>query len=107
MRAAVVHSFDQPLQVEDVAKPEPGLGQVVVKIETWVSATPISTHPTAIGRSSPTRPSSLATKVWASLSRSAPGSAMSLKGIGWPFRGWGMPVGTAPRDGRPCVSASK
>jgi propanol-preferring alcohol dehydrogenase len=34
MRAAVVHSFDQPLQVEDVAKPEPGLGQVVVKIET-------------------------------------------------------------------------
>ena len=34
MRAAVVHSFDQPLQVEEVAKPEPGPGQVVVKIET-------------------------------------------------------------------------
>ena len=34
MRAAVVHAFDQPLRVEDVAKPEPGPGQVVVKIET-------------------------------------------------------------------------
>ncbi len=34
MRAAVVHAFDQPLRVEDIAKPEPGPGQVVVKIET-------------------------------------------------------------------------
>jgi len=34
MRAAVVHAFDQPLRVEEVAKPEPGPGQVVVKIET-------------------------------------------------------------------------
>ncbi|HVA06717.1 MAG TPA: zinc-dependent alcohol dehydrogenase [Acidimicrobiales bacterium] len=34
MRAAVVHAFDQPLRVEDVAKPEPGSGQVVVNIET-------------------------------------------------------------------------
>ena len=34
MRAAVVHSFDQPLQVGDVPKPEAGPGQVLVKIET-------------------------------------------------------------------------
>ena len=34
MRAAVVHSFDQPLRVEDVPKPEVGPGQVVVGIET-------------------------------------------------------------------------
>ena len=34
MRAAVVHAFDQPLRVEDVVKPEPGPGQVVVKMET-------------------------------------------------------------------------
>jgi propanol-preferring alcohol dehydrogenase len=34
MRAAVVHAFDQPLRVEEVATPEPGPGQVVVKIET-------------------------------------------------------------------------
>ncbi len=34
MRAAVVHRFDQPLRVEEVAKPEPDPGQVVVKIET-------------------------------------------------------------------------
>lgn len=34
MRAAVVHSFDQPLRVEEVPKPEAGPGQVVVEIET-------------------------------------------------------------------------
>jgi propanol-preferring alcohol dehydrogenase len=34
MRAAVVHSFDQPLRVDDVPKPDPGPGQVIVKIET-------------------------------------------------------------------------
>ncbi len=34
MRAAVVHAFDQPLRVEDVVKPEPAPGQVVVKMET-------------------------------------------------------------------------
>lgn len=34
MKAAVVHAFDQPLRIEDVPKPEPGHGQVVVKIET-------------------------------------------------------------------------
>lgn len=34
MLAAVVHSFDQPLSVEEVDKPEPGPEQIVVKIET-------------------------------------------------------------------------
>ncbi len=34
MRAAVVHSFDSPLILEDVAIPEPQHGQVVVKVET-------------------------------------------------------------------------
>jgi propanol-preferring alcohol dehydrogenase len=34
VQAAVVHAFDQPLRVEDVAKPEPESGQVVVKVET-------------------------------------------------------------------------
>lgn len=34
MKAAVVHEFGHPLVVEDVAKPEPGPGQVVVKVET-------------------------------------------------------------------------
>src|SRR5437868_4095218 len=33
MRAAVVHSFTSPLSLEDIPKPEPGPGQVVVKIE--------------------------------------------------------------------------
>jgi alcohol dehydrogenase, propanol-preferring len=34
MKAAVVHDFQQPLRIQDIAKPEPGAGQVVVKIET-------------------------------------------------------------------------
>lgn len=34
MRAAVVHSFDSPLVIEDVPVPDPGHGQVVVKVET-------------------------------------------------------------------------
>jgi alcohol dehydrogenase, propanol-preferring len=34
MKAAVVHSFDQPLVVEDVPIPEPGSEQVLVRIET-------------------------------------------------------------------------
>jgi propanol-preferring alcohol dehydrogenase len=34
MKAAVVHDFQKPLRIQDIAKPEPGPGQVVVKIET-------------------------------------------------------------------------
>lgn len=34
MKAAVVHTFGQPLVLEDVPKPEPGPGQVLVKVET-------------------------------------------------------------------------
>lgn len=34
MQAAVVHEFGKPLVIEDVAVPEPGPGQVVVKVET-------------------------------------------------------------------------
>jgi propanol-preferring alcohol dehydrogenase len=33
MKAAVVHDFHKPLRIEDIPKPEPGLGEVVVKIE--------------------------------------------------------------------------
>jgi alcohol dehydrogenase, propanol-preferring len=34
MKAAVVHDFAQPLRVEDVPVPEPGFGEIVVKVET-------------------------------------------------------------------------
>ena len=34
MRAAVVHAFDQALRIEDRPVPEPGPGQVVVRMET-------------------------------------------------------------------------
>jgi propanol-preferring alcohol dehydrogenase len=33
MKAAVVHEFTAPLRIEEIAKPEPGLGEIVVKIE--------------------------------------------------------------------------
>jgi propanol-preferring alcohol dehydrogenase len=32
MRAAVVHAFDKPLRIEEVPRPEPGPGEIVVKI---------------------------------------------------------------------------
>lgn len=34
MKAAVVHSFTEPLTVDEVATPEPGPEQVLVRIET-------------------------------------------------------------------------
>ncbi len=34
MKAAVVRSFDRPLEIEDLPIPEPGTGQVLVRIET-------------------------------------------------------------------------
>jgi propanol-preferring alcohol dehydrogenase len=34
MKAAVVHQFGQPLQIDQIPIPEPGHGQVLVKIET-------------------------------------------------------------------------
>ncbi|MCS6937875.1 MAG: alcohol dehydrogenase AdhP [Roseiflexaceae bacterium] len=33
MKAAVVHDFQQPLRIEELPKPEPGFGEIVVKIE--------------------------------------------------------------------------
>src|SRR6266508_6396647 len=34
MKAAVVHDFSKPLVIEDVPTPEPGPGEVLVRIET-------------------------------------------------------------------------
>ncbi len=33
MKAAIVHEFKTPLHIEDIATPEPGAGEIVVKIE--------------------------------------------------------------------------
>jgi alcohol dehydrogenase, propanol-preferring len=33
MKAAVVHSFNEPLRIEELPKPEPGAGEVVFKVE--------------------------------------------------------------------------
>ena len=34
MKAAVIHSFNKPLSIEDVPKPNADSGEVVVKVET-------------------------------------------------------------------------
>jgi D-arabinose 1-dehydrogenase-like Zn-dependent alcohol dehydrogenase len=34
VKAAVVHSFHEPLRIEEVPVPEPGPGEIVVRIET-------------------------------------------------------------------------
>jgi alcohol dehydrogenase, propanol-preferring len=34
MKAAVVHAFDAPLRIEDMPVPEPGPGEIVVRVET-------------------------------------------------------------------------
>ena len=34
MKAAVVHDFTKPLSLEEMPKPEPGPGEVLVKVET-------------------------------------------------------------------------
>ena len=33
MRAAVVHAFDQPLRIEELPVPQPGPGEILVKVE--------------------------------------------------------------------------
>jgi alcohol dehydrogenase, propanol-preferring len=34
MKAAIVHSFDRSLVIEDIPTPTPGIGEIVVKLET-------------------------------------------------------------------------
>ncbi len=49
MKAAVVHSFKAPLQIEDVPMPEPGVGQIVMRVMAVASAILIYMLPKAIG----------------------------------------------------------
>ena len=52
MKAAVVHDFTQPLTIDNVPMPEPGDGQVLVRIEACgLCHTDIHAR-TATGRSS-------------------------------------------------------
>ncbi len=72
MRAAVVHDFRQPLRIEEVPIPEPGLGEDVVKVETSGLCHTDIQAATGTGRSSPCRRSSPATSRLAWPSRSGP-----------------------------------
>ena len=106
MKAAVVHDFHPPLQVEDVPTPVPGPGEVLVKVETSGCATPTSTPRTATGRSSRLRRSFPVTRASGSSRRSAPASARRRSATGSPCRGSARPAGsatTASTGGRPCV----
>ncbi len=49
MKAAVVHDFHQPLRIEELPKPEPGFGEIVVRSKRQVYVTPISTRRTVTG----------------------------------------------------------
>ena len=87
MKAAVVHDFTKPLSFEDVPKPEPGPGEVLVKIET---AGLCHTDIHAAHGDWPVKPtprSSPVTKVSGSSSRSDPASARRRWATGSPCRG--------------------
>ncbi len=70
-RAAVVHELGEPLVVEEIDLPVPGPNEALVKVTTRASATPTCTPPTATGRSSRARRSSLVTRESARSWRSA------------------------------------
>ena len=65
MKAAVVREFGKPLVIEEVPVPQPGAGQIVVKIAaTGVCHTDL--HAAEVtGRSSPSHLSFPATRAWA------------------------------------------
>lgn len=42
MKAAVLHGFDQPLSLEDVAVSEPGPEQVLARMVFWLADVPTS-----------------------------------------------------------------
>lgn len=63
MKAAVLHEFNQPLQIEEVDIPTPGPGQIVVKMQASVSVIPTCTLSKAIGQSNQAPRLSLVMKV--------------------------------------------
>jgi len=50
MKAAVVQEFGEPLVIEEVPIPEPGRGEVQVRIQATGVATRICMRPTGTGR---------------------------------------------------------
>ena len=80
MKAAVVHGFDRPLEIEDVPIPEPGPSRCSSASRPAASATPTSTPPAASGRSSRRRRSSPATRASGSSSALGPGNTPRHRG---------------------------
>ncbi|MDT4994099.1 MAG: hypothetical protein QOH97_3991 [Actinoplanes sp.] len=60
MRAAVVTSFDKPLEIKEVPTPKPGAGQLLVRIRPGRAATPRSPT-TCRSRESTSMPPALVT----------------------------------------------
>jgi len=90
MRAAVVREYGRPLQIEDLPIPEPGAGQVVVKIETsglchtdihaahgdWPVQPPLPFVPGHEGVG-------VVTRVGAGVTRVAEGDRVAVPWLGW------------------------
>ena len=76
MKAAVVQQFERPLVIEDRPIPEPGPGQITVRMEASGLCHTDITPAAATGRSSPSRRSSRVTRAsgWCTRSvRASPG----------------------------------
>ncbi len=96
MRAAVVRSFDQPLSIEEVPTPVPGLVRCWCGSRPRACATPTSTPLAASGPSSRRRRSSPVMRAWAASSSSVTARCTSSRwGRGSRCRGSATPVAAA------------
>jgi D-arabinose 1-dehydrogenase-like Zn-dependent alcohol dehydrogenase len=50
MKAAVVHGFGRPVTIDDIPIPDPGPGELLVKVTRAAFATQTCTRQTGIGR---------------------------------------------------------
>ncbi|HEX6551676.1 MAG TPA: alcohol dehydrogenase catalytic domain-containing protein [Ktedonobacteraceae bacterium] len=109
MKAAVVHEFTSPLRLEEIAKPEPEPGKIVVKIEaSGLCHTDIhAAH--GDWPVKPTLPLIPGHEGVGIVESVGVGVTEVKEGTGLPSPGWAMPVvpaSTVSLDGRPCASSS-
>jgi len=110
MRAAVVTSFDRPLEIKEVPKPAPAAGQVLVRIEaSGLCHTDIH----AARGDWPVKPAppfvpghegvGIVEQIGAGVTEHAQATGSRSRGSGTPA----APAGTASPAGRPCASRSR
>ncbi len=110
MKAAVVRAFGEPLVIEEIAVPQPGPGQILVKVAACGVCHTDLHAARATGRSSRSHLSSPATRVSAPSRRWGPASPSSKRATGSVCHGSTRPAAIAPiawGDGRRCAKASR